>query len=192
VTAAADCFSEFSGPTPALTAAQEVLRRLTRDVANFPVPGVLFKDIVPVLGDADALGAVVGALAELARGNEVTKVAGIEARGFLVAAPVAVAAGVGIVPIRKAGKLPGQTRKVEYALEYGTATLEIQDDSVRGGDRILLIDDVLATGGTARAAHDLLSGAGAAVTGLAVLLELSALGGRIQLGPLPVCPLLVV
>lgn len=112
MTAAAGCFSES---TPALAAAQAVLRRLTRDVSNFPVPGVLFKDIVPVLGDADGLGAVVAALAELALRNEVTKVAGIEARGFLLAAPVAVAAGVGIVPIRKAGKLPGQTHRIDYA-----------------------------------------------------------------------------
>lgn len=189
MTASADCFSE---PTPAVTAAQEVLRRLTRDVSNFPVPGVLFKDIVPVLGDAHGLGAVVAALAELARRSHVTKVAGIEARGFLLAAPVAVAAGVGIVPIRKAGKLPGRTHRIDYALEYGTATLEMQGDSVRQGDRVLLIDDVLATGGTARAAWDLLSGAGVAVSGLAVLLELAALGGRAQLGPLPVCPLLIV
>lgn len=189
MTAAADCFCES---TPALAAAQDVLRRLTRDVSNFPVPGVLFKDIVPVLGDADGLGAVVAALAELALASLVTKVAGIEARGFLLAAPVAVAAGVGVVPIRKAGKLPGETHRVDYALEYGTATLEIQDDAVRRGDRVLVIDDVLATGGTARAARDLLSSAGATVSGLAVLLELEALGGRAQLSPLPVCPLLVV
>jgi adenine phosphoribosyltransferase len=189
VTAAADCFSE---PTPAVTAAQDVLRRLTRDVLDFPVPGVLFKDIVPVLGDADGLGAVVAALAELALRSNVTKVAGIEARGFLLAAPVAVAAGVGIVPIRKAGKLPGQTHRIDYALEYGTATLEIQSDAVGGGDRVLVIDDVLATGGTARAAHDLLSATGAAVSGLAVLLELASLRGRAQLGSLPVCPLMVV
>ncbi len=189
MTAGADCFSEL---TPAVVAAQDVLRRLTRDVADFPLPGVLFKDIVPVLGDADGLGAVVAALAELARRSNVTKVAGIEARGFLLAAPVAVAAGVGIVPIRKAGKLPGETRRIEYALEYGTATLEIQGDSVASSDRILLIDDVLATGGTARAARDLLSAAGAAISGLAVLLELAALGGRARLGALPVCPLLVV
>jgi adenine phosphoribosyltransferase len=176
----------------AVVAAQDVLRRLTRDVSNFPVPGVLFKDIVPVLGSAHGLGAVVAALAELAKDGRVTKVAGIEARGFLLAAPVAVAAGVGLVPIRKAGKLPGETRRVDYALEYGTATLEIQQDAIDPGDRVLVIDDVLATGGTARAARDLLTGAGAAISGLAVLLELEALGGRAQLGPLPVCPLLVV
>jgi adenine phosphoribosyltransferase len=178
-----------------VSAAQDVLRRLTRDVSNFPVPGVLFKDIVPVLGNADGFGAVVAALAEVAefaRGNGVTKVAGIEARGFLLAAPVAVAAGLGVVPIRKAGKLPGQTHRIDYALEYGTATLEIQEDAVQSGERILIIDDVLATGGTARAARDLLVGAGAELSGLAVLLELESLGGRAQLAPLPVCPLLVV
>ncbi len=179
-------------PSAAAVAAQDVLRRLTRDVANFPVPGVLFKDIVPVLGSAHGLGVVVAALAEMALRGDVTKVAGIEARGFLLAAPVAVAAGLGIVPIRKAGKLPGETHRVDYALEYGTATLEIQGDAVQAGDRVLVIDDVLATGGTARAARDLLSRAGARISGLAVLLELEALGGRAQLAPLPICPLLVV
>ncbi len=186
----AGCFAQ--PPSPAVLAARDVLRRLTRDVSNFPVPGVLFKDIVPVLGNAHGLGAVVAALAELAHGSRVTKVAGIEARGFLLAAPVAVAAGLGLLPVRKAGKLPGDTRRVEYALEYGTATLEIQQDAIGPGDRVLIIDDVLATGGTARAARDLLTDAGAAVSGLAVLLELEALGGRAQLEPLPVCPLLVV
>jgi adenine phosphoribosyltransferase len=188
--AAADCTSQ--PPSQALVAAQEVLRRLTRDVANFPQPGVLFKDIVPVLGNAHGLGAVVAALAEVALGSNVTKVAAIEARGFLLAAPVAVAAGLGVVPIRKAGKLPGETHRVDYALEYGSATLEIQGDAIAPGDRILVIDDVLATGGTARAARDLLTAAGASISGLAVLLELEALGGRAQLAPLPVCPLLVV
>jgi adenine phosphoribosyltransferase len=190
VAAEPGCFTQ--PPSAAVLAAQEVLRRLTRDVSNFPVPGVLFKDIVPVLGNAHGLGAVVAALAELAGASRVTKIAGIEARGFLLAAPVAVAAGVGLVPIRKAGKLPGETRRVDYALEYGTATLEIQQDAIESGERVLVIDDVLATGGTARAALDLLADAGAAISGLAVLLELEALGGRAQLEPLPVCPLLVV
>ena len=193
VASEAGCFAEPN--SPAVTAAQDVLRRLTRDVSNFPVPGVLFKDIVPVLGNAHGLGMVVSALAELARGTGVAKVAGIEARGFLLAAPVAVAAGLGLVPIRKAGKLPGDIHKVDYALEYGSATLEIQQDAVQPGERVLVIDDVLATGGTARAACDLLISAGAAPAGLAVLLELASLGGRAQLatlGNVPVCPLLVV
>jgi adenine phosphoribosyltransferase len=172
--------------------AQEQLRRLIRDVPDFPLPGVLFKDIGPVLADAHGLAAVVSSLAELAQASGADKVAGIEARGFLLAAPVAVAAGLGVIPIRKAGKLPGPTSRVDYALEYGTAALEIQAGVLTGGDRVLLIDDVLATGGTANAAAALVAGAGAVVTGLAVLLELCALGGRRTVAPLRVQALLEV
>ncbi len=125
---------------------------------DFPLPGVLFKDIGPVLGDPAGLRAVIDALTQLAHDTGVDKVAGIEARGFLLASPVGVAAGIGVVPVRKAGKLPGATRRVEYDLEYGTATLEIQADAVNPGERILIIDDVLATGGTAMAAAALLAG----------------------------------
>jgi adenine phosphoribosyltransferase len=153
---------------------------------------VLFKDIGPVLNDPPGMRAVISALVEVVRQSGADKVAGIEARGFLLAAPVGVEAGVGVVPVRKAGKLPGATRRIDYDLEYGTATLEIQADTVGSGDTVLIIDDVLATGGTAAAAATLLSDAGAAVTGLAVLLELEALGGRRRVAPLDVDTLLVV
>lgn len=172
--------------------AQNVVRSLVRDVPDFPLPGVLFKDIGPVLGDAPGLRAVIAALTDLVHRSGANLVAGIEARGFLLASPVGVAAGVGIVPVRKVGKLPGATRRIDYALEYGTATLEIQADSVRPGDRILIIDDVLATGGTALAAAELLAAAGAHISGLAVMLELAHLGGRAKVAPLDVQPLLVV
>ncbi len=173
-------------------AARGVLRSLVRDVPDFPLPGVLFKDIGPVLGDAAGLRLVVAALTELLQESGANRVAGIEARGFLLASPVGVAAGVGVVPVRKAGKLPGATRRVDYALEYGTATLEIQADAVGPGDRVLIIDDVLATGGTALAAAELLASAGAVISGLAVMLELSHLGGRVRVAPLEVQPLLVL
>jgi adenine phosphoribosyltransferase len=175
-----------------LEAAETCLRTLIRDVPDFPLPGVLFKDIGPVLAHAQGFRAVVEALAEIATRSGADKVAGIEARGFLLAAPVGLLAGLGIVPLRKAGKLPGATRRIEYALEYGTATLEIQADGVRPGERVLIIDDVLATGGTAVAAAALLQEAGANVTGLAVMLELAALGGRPRVAPLDLSALLVV
>lgn len=178
--------------SPALIAAQAALRDLIRDVPDFPLPGVLFKDIGPVLGHAEGFRAVVAAIAEIVVLTGADKVAGIEARGFLLAAPVGLMAGVGVVPVRKAGKLPGATRRIDYALEYGTATLEIQADAVGAGERVLIIDDVLATGGTAVAAAELLSGAGAVLTGLAVLLELDALGGRDRVAPLGITPLLIV
>jgi adenine phosphoribosyltransferase len=172
--------------------AQDALRSLIRDVPDFPLPGVLFKDIGPVLGDPAGLRAVVSALTALAREVGAVKVAGIEARGFLLASPIGLEAGIGVVPIRKAGKLPGQTRRIDYALEYGTATLEIQADAVKPGERVLIIDDVLATGGTALAAAHLLQGAGALVTGLGILIEIDALGGRRLLSPLDVQSLLIV
>jgi adenine phosphoribosyltransferase len=174
-----------------LQAAKESLRTLIRDVPDFPLPGVLFKDIGPVLAHAAGFRTVVEALAEIATLSGADKIAGIEARGFLLAAPVGLVAGLGVVPVRKAGKLPGATHRIEYALEYGTATLEIQVDGVRAGERVLIIDDVLATGGTAVAAAALLTEAGADVTGLAVLLELEALGGRPRIAPLDLRALLV-
>jgi adenine phosphoribosyltransferase len=175
-----------------LRAAQTSLRSLIRDVPDFPLPGVLFKDIGPVLAHAEGFRTVVEAIAEIATASGADKVAGIEARGFLVAAPVGLIAGLGVVPVRKAGKLPGATLRIEYALEYGIATLEIQADGVHPGERVLIVDDVLATGGTAIAAAALLSQAGAEVTGLAVLLELAALGGRPRVAPLDLRALLVV
>jgi adenine phosphoribosyltransferase len=151
---------------------------------------VIFKDITPLLADGQAFAAVVDALAAVY--GPVDKVAGIEARGFILAAPVAVRLRAGFVPIRKKGKLPGSTFAQDYELEYGTATIEVHTDAFTPSDRILVIDDVLATGGTARATADLVHRAGATVAGIAVLLELSFLNGRARLADLPVTALLTV
>lgn len=173
-------------------AAQSALRGLIRDVPDFPVPGVLFRDIGPLLGDAEGLQAVTSALAGVVRASGARKVAGIEARGFLLAVPVAVSAGLGVIPIRKAGKLPGPVHRIDYALEYGTATLEMQADALAGGEPVIIVDDVLATGGTARAAAELLRDAGGVPLGLAVLIELASLGGRAHVAPLEVQALLTI
>ncbi|RKS77733.1 adenine phosphoribosyltransferase [Motilibacter peucedani] len=140
---------------------------------------MLFKDISPLLADADAFARVVAAMAALA--EDVDLVAGVEARGFVVAAPAAHAAGRGFVALRKAGKLPGRTLRASYALEYATAELEVRPDVVPAGARVLLVDDVLATGGTLVAGASLLESCGAQVVRVAVLLEIAALGGRAQL-----------
>ena len=167
-----------------------LITTLVRDVPDYPQVGVVFKDITPLLADGKAFAAVIDALA--ATYAPVDKVAGIEARGFILAAPVACSLGAGFVPIRKKGKLPGATFAEEYALEYGTATIEVLTDAFEPGDRVLVIDDVLATGGTARATADLVQRAGARVAGLSVLLELSFLHGRAKLTDLPVTALLTV
>ena len=151
-----------------------------RDVPDFPTPGVLFKDIAPLLADGPALSAVIGALAEHYTGR-VDAVVGIEARGFVLAAPLAVALGVGFVPVRKAGKLPGPPLVGSYALEYGTASIEVQTDAFTPGQRVVVLDDVLATGGTAEAACELVERAGAQVVEVAVLMELGFLAGRRRL-----------
>jgi adenine phosphoribosyltransferase len=167
-----------------------LITNLVRDVPDYPQVGVVFKDITPLLADGQAFAAVVDALAVTY--GPVDKVAGIEARGFIFAAPVANRLGVGFVPIRKQGKLPGATFAENYDLEYGTATIEVLTDAFVPGERVLVIDDVLATGGTARATADLVQRAGARVAGLAVLLELSFLNGRAKLAGLPVSALLTV
>jgi adenine phosphoribosyltransferase len=174
-------------------AGEELTRLITsriRDVPDYPQPGVVFKDITPLLADGAAFNAVIDALA--ATYGPVDKVAGIEARGFILAAPVASRLGVGFVPIRKQGKLPGATFAQEYALEYGTATVEVLTDAFGPADRVLVIDDVLATGGTARASVDLVERSGAKVAGISVLLELSFLVGRAKLTDLPVTALVTV
>ncbi|MGW3568796.1 adenine phosphoribosyltransferase [Streptomyces sp. NPDC000941] len=153
------------------------------DVPDYPKPGVMFKDITPLLADATAFGALTHALAELCTRHGATKVVGLEARGFILAAPAAVRAGVGFVPVRKAGKLPGATLGQAYELEYGTAEIEIHTDALVAGDRVLVIDDVLATGGTAEASLRLIRRSGAEVAGVAVLLELGFLEGRSRLLP---------
>ena len=175
-------------------AAERELTRLIaariRDVPDYPQPGVVFKDITPLLADATAFRSVIDALA--ATYGPVDKVAGIEARGFILAAPVAARLGAGFIPIRKKGKLPGATFAEDYQLEYGTATIEVLTDAFDRGDRVLVIDDVLATGGTARATADLVQRTGARVAGIAVLLELSFLHGRAKLADLPVTALITV
>ena len=158
------------------------MRDLVRDVPDFPEPGVVFKDITPLLADHDAFTAVIASLAAAGREADgtvvVDKVVGMEARGFILGAPVALALGAGFVPVRKLGKLPGETHTVSYALEYGEATLEVQRDSIDPGDRVLVVDDVLATGGTAHATQQLVELCGGTVHGFAVLIELSFLHGR--------------
>jgi adenine phosphoribosyltransferase len=161
-----------------------------RDVPDYPRPGVTFKDITPLLADGDAFAAVVEALAE--GHGPLDKVVGIEARGFILAAPVAVRRRVGFVPVRKLGKLPGPTFGQTYDLEYGTATVEVHVDAFSPGDRVLIVDDVLATGGTAAATARLIRRGGAQVIGIAVLLELGFLDGRANLPDLDIRALLRV
>ena len=151
--------------------------QLIRDVVDFPEPGILFKDITPVLADRRAFTGLVDALAQPFT-DSVDKVAGIEARGFILATPVAEALRTGFIPIRKPGKLPWKVVREEYELEYGTDALEIHQDAVATGDRVLIVDDVLATGGTAAAAVRLLRHLGAEVVGVAVFIELGFLDGR--------------
>ena len=162
-----------------------------RDVPDFPSPGVVFKDITPLLADPHAFAVVVAALAARHRG-EVDLVAGVEARGFVVGAALAHALGVGFVPVRKAGKLPGETVSVSYDLEYGSAEIEVHADAFVGGERVLLVDDVLATGGTAAAAWDLLERVGAEVVAFECIVDLAFLGGAARLAPRPVGSLHVV
>ena len=155
-----------------------LLRSRVVDVPDFPSPGIVFKDISPLLADHVAFaGAVDAIVAHHGRGN-VDKVVGIEARGFILAAPVAYHFGAGFVPVRKPGKLPGATHETAYDLEYGSNVLQVHRDALEPGERVLVVDDVLATGGTAAAASRLVEQAGAEVVGLSVLLELDALGGR--------------
>ena len=155
-----------------------LLRSRIRDVADFPKPGVTFKDLTPLLRDASSLSLTLDLLAEPWRNHGITVIAGIEARGFLLAPMVAERLGVGMVPLRKPGKLPWRTVAETYDLEYGTDTLEIHEDAVTSADRVLLIDDVLATGGTACAGIRLLRRVGAEVAGCAFVIELGFLAGR--------------
>jgi adenine phosphoribosyltransferase len=171
---------------------QALLLSRMRDVPDFPKPGVIFKDIMPLLADPVAFGTLIDALVTAVGRGTVTKIAGIEARGFLLAAPLAYQLGAGVVPIRKAGKLPGDVVARSYDLEYGSATIEIANDVFGPHDRVLLVDDVLATGGTATAAAHLVEKAGGSVTGLLVLMELSFLGGREAVAPLPVQAVLTI
>ena len=162
-----------------------------RDIPDYPQPGVVFKDITPLLADGKAFGAVVDGLGA-AHDGVIDKVVGIEARGFILAAPVACRLGAGFVPVRKKGKLPGPVFAEDYELEYGIATIEVHQDAFAPGDRVLIVDDVLATGGTAAATAALVRRTGAAVAGIVVMIELSFLHGRSKLSDLPVTALLTV
>lgn len=159
----------------------ERLRSAIRDIPDFPEPGVGFKDLTPLLADAVAFSSVVDAIVVRFGRGQIDKVVGIESRGFIVGAPVAYHFGAGFVPLRKAGKLPAKTIARTYDLEYGQATLEIHADAFRSGERVLIVDDVLATGGTARAACDLVEAAGGSIAGLAFVVELGFLGGMKRL-----------
>ena len=158
------------------------VRALIRNVPDFPKPGIVFKDITPLLADPKGFHIVIDSLAERFIGEHIDAIVGIESRGFIFGSCVARALGAGFVPIRKPGKLPWTTRRNEYQLEYGTDALEIHNDAVNEQDRVLLIDDVLATGGTAAAASHLLRECGATLVGIGMVIELSFLEGRKKLG----------
>jgi adenine phosphoribosyltransferase len=167
-----------------------ILSRI-RDVPDYPKPGVMFKDITPLLADPIAFTAVVDELAD-GDARHVDKVVGIEARGFILAAPVAYHCDAGFIPVRKIGKLPSETLSTSYDLEYGSATIEVHRDAFAPGERVLVVDDVLATGGTAHATVELIKSAGAEVVGVSVLMELAFLKGRDRLADIPVRSLVIV
>ena len=166
------------------------LSSLIRDIPDHPQPGVVFKDITPLLADPKGFRVAIDAIVEHYRGSGVDQVVGVEARGFIVAAPVAHGLDAGFVPVRKPGKLPWRTSGEDYDLEYGTDRLEIHTDAVRPGDRVLIVDDVLATGGTAAATARLVESTGAEVVGLGFLIELGFLDGRAKLGARDVASLI--
>ncbi|MFO0714981.1 MAG: adenine phosphoribosyltransferase [Sandaracinus sp.] len=157
-----------------------------RAVPDFPKPGILFRDITPLLGHPDAFRAGIELFTDAVRDLRVETVVAIESRGFLFGAPLALARGASLVPVRKPGKLPHKKRRVEYALEYGTDALEMHDDAIAPGARTLIVDDVIATGGTAKAAAELVKQAGGEPVGYGFFIELSFLEGRAKLAPLPV------
>ena len=154
------------------------LKSYIRDVPDFPKPGIIFKDITPLLGDPQAFAAMIEAFADRYKNSGITRVCGIESRGFIIGAALALHMNVGFVPIRKAGKLPYKKIRREYSLEYGTDAIEIHADSVKRGEKVLLVDDLVATGGTAEAAVALLQDVGAEIVGIAFAVELEFLKGR--------------
>lgn len=177
--------------TAASNSAAAALDRLTAVIPDFPEPGIVFRDLTPVFADAAALRLVIAELIAPFAGT-FDVVAGVEARGFVLAAAAAVTANTGVVMIRKAGKLPRATVSREYALEYGTATLELHADECAAGTRVLLVDDVLATGGTLEASLGLLAEAGLVAAGVSVVLELEALHGRARIGDVPYATIALV
>ncbi len=164
----------------------ERIKAAIRDIPDFPKPGILFKDITPILHDPALFSAAVKVFADRHRGREIDRIAAIESRGFLFGAALAHELGVGLAPIRKKGKLPYRTIEETYALEYGTATIEAHEDAFAPGESVLLIDDLLATGGTAQAAARLIERLGARVLEIDFLIELTFLNGRARLAPHPV------
>lgn len=175
--------------TPGLhTSELELLKARIRDVPDFPQAGVLFRDITPLLADPEAFRLAVDGMAAPFGG--IDHVVAIESRGFILGAPVAYRLGAGLVLVRKSGKLPAATLREDYGLEYGTNTVEIHEDAIRAGERVVIVDDVLATGGTVRAAANLVERLGATVVGVSLLIELSFLGGRERLGSYAVSSLI--
>ena len=170
---------------------EELVRCNLREIPDFPEPGVLFRDITPLLAHGPAFQELINLLAAHYDGT-IDAVAGLESRGFILAAPLATTLGIGMLTVRKAGKLPGPVLGVDYALEYGTARMELRPETVDPGSRVLVLDDVLATGGTAEASVELLTQCGASVAAVAVLLELEVLEGRRKLGGVTVESALVV
>ena len=162
------------------------LESLIRAIPDFPIPGILFRDITPLLADPDGFRGMVDLFVEKYRGAKIDYVVGIEARGYMLGAPVAYALKAGFIPVRKPGKLPGEKYTEEYELEYGTNTLEIHADAIAKGKRVLVIDDLLATGGTMAATLRLLARLGADIAGVGVLIELADLNGRAALPNVPV------
>ena len=166
------------------------IKSAIRDVPDFPKPGILFKDITPVLGSGDLFRSVIDHMIESLEGQKIDKVAGIDARGFIFGAAIADRLGIGFVPIRKKGKLPWQTIESSYSLEYGEATVQVHKDAVTEGEKVILVDDLLATGGTAAAAVKLLSDLGADLVDVIFFIELAALEGRSKLGATSVTSLI--
>ena len=162
------------------------VRELIRAIPDFPIPGILFRDITPLLADRNGFKVAIDLFADRYRDARIDHIVGIEARGYMLGAPLAYALEIGFVPVRKPGKLPGVKHSEEYALEYGTNTLEIHADAFKPGERVLIVDDLLATGGTAAATLRLVAKLGADVAGVAFLIELAGLNGRSMLGSTPV------
>ncbi len=168
---------------------QELMKKLIRDIPDFPAPGVMFRDITPVLQDPKAFKEVIDSMAECVVPTKPDVIVGIESRGFILGTPMAIQLGVGFVPVRKAGKLPAETLKAEYALEYGTNAVEIHRDAIEPGMRVAIVDDLLATGGTAKASIQLVEELGGIVVGANFLIELEFLKGREVLNGYEVCTL---
>jgi adenine phosphoribosyltransferase len=177
-------------PNRVTVSSAEDLRALIREVPDFPKPGILFYDITTLLRDPAAFHEVIDRMADAVKDERIELVVGMESRGFIFAAPLADRLGAGFVPVRKLGKLPAETIEVEYDLEYGTATLEVHRDAITAGQRVLIVDDLLATGGTVLGTIELVRRLGGEIAGLSFMVELTALGGRAKLGEFSIHTLL--